>query len=367
MINRSSLYTFFFFLAFFSINGLFINPVYVLGFFGVILSLFFIKTISVTKITVVNFIFFLVISFGFIAGFYFQDFYYKEITPVYLSSILFCYSILLGLFCYEIGLKIAIDKRKMVYKIVNKLLLLFLIVELILRVLNPDYSEISFYKYKSSVLYYDSNFTGIVVSVFLMFFVFLSKKGIYDIGKISFILYLILLILTFSRASIVAFIISYICVVTFGKYFRYLVVLILAGFTYFAFKLVNLYLSGESFIDFDGSFNSKFYIISQAIELYGSLPFMLKFFGIGLANFAQYAGIFAHNIIVTFVFEFGIFGSFAFIFYFVYMYLKTKGNVLYILLPVLIGGFSLFSAYSAFLFILSIAVLIETKSTEKGI
>ncbi|QDK99219.1 hypothetical protein FM020_15575 [Acinetobacter tandoii] len=365
MINKTNLYFLYLFLAFFSVNDFFVNPVYILGVFLVVISFSFIKISSISKKSIVGFVFFLLTSLGFSLGFYFQDFYYKEISPNYLSSILFCYSILLGVFSYEIGRAVNFDSRKYVYRLVNISLLIFMALELISRLLNPDYSEYSFYKYKDSVLYYDSNFTGIILSVFLMFFVYLKKNKIYDIGNICFLIYFLFLILTISRASIFAFIFSYICVVFFGKYFKYFAVIVLSISLYFAIKMVNMYLNGESFIDIDGSFNSKFYIISQAIDLYGGLPILLKFFGIGLANFASYAGIFAHNIVVTFVFELGFFGSFLFIIYFIYLYYRTHGAILYILMPVLIGGFSLFSAYSAFLFILSSVILIESNFVKQ--
>jgi hypothetical protein len=365
MINTGSLYFLFLFLAFFSVNDLVINPVYILGVLCVFLTIPFIKFSAVNKLTLYSFLFFTLISFNFILGFYFQDFYYKEISPLYVSSILFAYSILLGTLFYEIGLRTNIEQRKRVYFLINRSLIIFMLLELITRLMNPDYSEISFYKYKDSVLYYDSNFTGIVLCVFLMFFVFLKKYKIYNIGNFSFFAYILFLFLTISRASIVAFFVSYICVVLFGRYFKYFAVLIMVVLSYFSFKMVNIYLSGDSFVDIDGSFNSKFYIISQAIDLYGNLPFLLKFFGIGLANFSKYAGIFAHNIVVTFIFELGVFGSLLFLSFFIYLYFKTKGAVLYILMPVLVGGFSLFSAYSAFLFVLSAAVWVEINSLKQ--
>lgn len=365
MINTGSLYFLFLFLAFFSINDLVINPVYVLGVFCIFLTIPLIRFNALNKLTVFSFLFFILTSFNFILGFYFQDFYYKEISPLYVSSILFGYSILLGTLFYEVGLRTNLEQRKRVYFLLNRSLIFFMILELITRLMNPDYSEISFYKYKDSVLYYDSNFTGIVLCVFLMFFVFLKKHKIYDIGSFSFFAYILFLLLTISRASIVAFFVSYICVVLFGRYFKYFAVLIMVALSYFSFKMINIYLSGDSFVDIDGSFNSKFYIISQAIDLYGDLPFLLKFFGIGLANFSKYAGIFAHNIVVTFIFELGIFGSLLFLGFFIYLYFKTKGAVLYILMPILVGGFSLFSAYSAFLFVLSAAVWVEVNSFKQ--
>ena len=171
---------------------------------------------------------------------------------------------------------------------------------------------------------------------------------------------IILLIFTFSRAAIIASLFSFFFYITTGKYFKHLAIILLCVIVYISMVLINVYLGGENFANIDGSFNSKFHIISVAYDIYNNLPFILKLTGIGLANFVNYGGIFAHNIVVTLIFEFGYIGIALFILYISYLYLKTKGDLMYLLLPVLVCGASLFSAYFAFFFILASLTLIET-------
>ena len=111
----------------------------------------------------------------------------------------------------------------------------------------------------------------------------------------------------------------------------------------------------------DGRFNSKFDMISQAFEFYTTQSLMTHMFGVGLGNTEQLLGIFAHNIYVTLVLEFGFIGSFLFITFIFYSLKKTNFNSLYIWLPVCISGISLFGAYSPFLFILNAVIYNETR------
>lgn len=360
LLSRRFLLGLIIFLSFFSVNKFAINPVYVLGVIAVLISLNFIDLNNISKYSCVGFIFFI----GFITvmciGVNYQV--KRGIPASYISSILFGYSLILGLLCYEVGKRTTRIDRILVYKNINWILILFMTIELIVRALNPDPSEHGFYRYKDSFFYFDSNFTGLVLCSFLSFFYYLKKENIYDIGKISFIVLFVLLLLTFSRAAIIAFIFSLIFYKFFGKYFKFFALLVLCAVFYCAVLLINIFAGGENFADIDGSFNSKFSIINNAIELYTNLPHFLKLTGIGLANFYNYGGIFAHNIGVTLVFEFGIIGIILFVAYLFYMYKETKGDMMYLLFPVLICGASLFSAYFAFFFILVSLILIEKRT-----
>lgn len=74
-----------------------------------------------------------------------------------------------------------------------------------------------------------------------------------------------------------------------------------------------LYLFDDvNFLNIDGSFNSKFYIVNKAMELYEQLPHFSIMFGLGLGNFDKFTEIFAHNIFVTMFMEMGIVGTLLF-------------------------------------------------------
>ncbi|GLG83489.1 hypothetical protein [Acinetobacter calcoaceticus] len=350
------------FLSFFSINKFPINPVYIFGIIFFLIGLNFVNFRKFGSYSCVGGFFFLAFMTVMCVGVNYQI--RTGIPAVYTSSLLFGYSLLLGLLCYEIGKTTSRLDRIVVYKNINLFLIFFMSIELVLRVLNPDPTETGFYRFKESYFYFDSNFTGLVLCAFLAFFYYLKKENIYDIGKISFIILFFLLLLTFSRAAIIAFIFSLVFFKFFGKFFKFFALFVLCAVFYISVILINIFAGGENFADIDGSFNSKFSIINNAIDIYTGLPFFLKLTGIGLANFVNYGGIFAHNIGVTLVFEFGYIGIALFIFYMTYLYKRTKGDLMYLLFPVLICGASLFSAYFAFFFILAALILIE-KDTSR--
>ena len=100
----------------------------------------------------------------------------NEIPAQYISTLLFGYSLILGLLSYEIGRKTSRNDRIIIYKNINYLLILFMSLELVLRVLNPDPSEAGFYRFKESFFYFDSNFTGLLLCSFLAFFYYLKKR-----------------------------------------------------------------------------------------------------------------------------------------------------------------------------------------------
>ncbi|MCG9482660.1 hypothetical protein MCL30_12810, partial [Acinetobacter pittii] len=167
--------------------------------------------------------------------------------------------------------------------------------------------------------------------------------------------------------SILAFIISYLFLMSNKKYRTPLFVVFISTYIYFSYRLVSKYISGESFVDVDGSFNTKFYFISIAINDYPLVPLVNKLFGIGLNNFFYYSdGFFAHNIFVTFLYEFGLLGFLIFLCFIFYSYRKIGKDFTYILMPLLVAGFSLFSAYMPFFFVLLACMYIEVKDSKNS-
>ncbi|MEQ5679564.1 hypothetical protein AB7351_13680 [Providencia rettgeri] len=218
---------------------------------------------------------------------------------------------------------------------------------------------------KSSYFYYDSNFAGLVITSLIAFAIYLNKVLEVKVKKQIFLLF-VLLLLTFSRAAIVAgiiIIIIYHSIVRFRlkSYFT-----LLATFFTFSYLLYQYLYIDINFRDIDGSFNSKFYIFSIAEDLYSSLPVDLKFFGIGMGNAELFLDIFAHNIYVTFFLEFGIIGSVVFLSFIAYSLYISKSYTIILWLPVFICGISLFSAYSPFIFIINAIIISEEREKQKG-
>lgn len=353
------------FCSFFSINSLPVNPVYVLAFPFVALSLIVIKFSVVNKFQLLLYIYFLLSTVTLIVGSYL--FSGISLEAVYLSSILYTYCILLGAQTVAIGLKVGKNGRIKSYNFTYNILIFFMFLDFIIRFVIGG-GGASFYDYKWGLFYFDSNFSAIIILLFLMFSIFLKVNEIYDIGKIRYAILVVLLILTFSRAAIFSFIVSYILL----RYAKNILLPIISIFSIFLiYKFVEMvedYISGSSFVDIDGSFNSKFYIISVAIDNYHSVPFLNKMFGIGLANFPYYSnGVFAHNMLVTLVYEFGYLGVFFFIIFLISAYRLIGKNILFILFPFFIAGFSLFSAFMPFFFVLLACMYVEVFSLRKNI
>jgi len=352
------------FCSFFSVNSLPVNPVYCLGFPLILFSFLFFKS-TIDKFQLGFYCYFLISCMFFAIGSYYFSNIDSKIN--YLSTILYLYCILMGAQTVATGVNIGINRRVYIYKFIFNLLIIFMILEFFLRVVNSSHTG-SFYDYKWSLLYFDSNFVSFIILFFLMFAVFLKEKNIFNIGKMRFSFLFVLLILTFSRASLVSFIVTYLFVKSGNKYKTPIFILFLIGYFYIASELIGKYTSGVSYVDVDGSFNSKFYLISVAIDNYNSIPVINKLFGIGLNNFLYYSdGIFAHNIFITLLYEFGVLGTIMFIFFLCYSYYKIGKDVAYIYIPLLVAGFSLFSAYVPFLFVLIACIYIETRYLKQRV
>lgn len=348
------------FSAYFSVSALTINPVYIIGFSVVLLSFLYLKVDKVDKFYLFYLFYFFVSLCGFFLGLYFFEVKAKD-QVVYLSSILYLYCILLGSAVIIFGSKFGQDLRIAVYKNVYDALIIFMGVDLISRIAMAANNG-NFYDYKWGGFYFDSNFTGTIILLFLIFSIYLKENKIFDIGMGRFLILVFLLLGTFSRAAIFSFVLTYFLFRYSRKFINILAFLFSIFAFYFFNKLVSLYLSGESFSNIDGSFNSKFYLISVAIDNYSNLSNLNKIFGIGLANFPYFSdGLFAHNIVITFFYEFGFWGIAWFLVFLTVSYFKIGKDVLYIFIPFSIVSFSLFSAYMPFFFVLVACMYVEKK------
>lgn len=349
--------------AYLSFSIFILNPVYILGFLLVFLGFVHIDLYRVDKGILIYFSYFLLTFLCFLLGIYY--FFSKVKEGVILSSILYLYCVLIGMQAIVFGSKLDIMDRRKVYQKIFNFLIIFVFFDFISRLLNSGGFSTNFYDYKHGWFYFDSNFTGLIVALFLMFAIFLKKQQVFNLGTLKFIILFMLLLLTFSRAAIFSFLVSFFLLRYTGKYIILYATLFSVCAIYIFYNMVNQYISGENFIGIDGSFNTKFYLISLAIDNYSELSYVNKLFGIGLANFAYYTDIFAHNMLITLIYEFGIVGSILFLFFLIMMYIKIGRDVLYLYFPLFIGGFSLFSAYMPFFFILLASMYVETYYLKK--
>lgn len=361
MIKNTHLYFIFLICSFISFNKILVNPIYIIGFISIFISFFLLKSVKINKFQLLFYAYFVLFLLGSMVGiFYFKENY---VESVFMSSILYGYCILLGAQTILVGLSLIKRERVLIYRTTYNFLILFMFLDFLIRFFLTNKGTGNFYSYKASIFYFDSNFAGLLILCFFYFALFLKRNLIYNLGAFKFIILFILLILTFSRAAIFAFFVSYILLTYGEKYIKSIFFVFSFICFYWFFILLNSYIGGEDFLSVDGSFNSKFYIIKLALDNYPFLDNFNKIFGIGLANFIQLTdGIFAHNILVTLVYEFGLYGILIYLIFLLSSYKKIGKDFFYILLPFFIASFSLFSAYSPFLFVLIACMYVERKS-----
>ncbi len=249
-----------------------------------------------------------------------------------------------------------------------------LIIDTIYRLLNPsipNYIEINyipedrwFYLYKyNSILFRDSNTSALIaLSLFFSTLALRIDKKLFS--RTSYILTSLLLvgliILSFSRASIIGFLLGllYYFFLLYSnrlkniyKYYIYVCVLIL--FSSFAFFLFELF-------KHDPSFLSKLLILKRSIDFVFESDTIKLLFGIGLQKSKEILGIYTHNLFITAYIEGGFIFGVIFSLFFIYVYLRYP-NARILLVPVFITSMSYYLYLGApFLFVpLSIIVNYE--------
>jgi predicted ABC-type sugar transport system permease subunit len=99
-------------------------------------------------------------------------------------------------------------------------------------------------------------------------------------------------------------------------------------------------------------------------DIYRQADAAQRIFGIGVGNLFNLAGIFAHNIVATFVLELGIGGSLLFAAYVWILSRKCPASIYLLVLPVVINGFSLVSTTMPYFFV-TLGLLAALRGTER--
>lgn len=235
--------------------------------------------------------------------------------------------------------------RNQVIRIVKYLLIVSTIVltcETLYRYVFPNFEiqDISesrgtddvFYMFKSSSLMYtDSNATGIHI-LLVLFFIYYWSEFVKEKYKIVKIVLWLLLILTISRAAWLGAIVGFV-------YFKLLrgkpiVFWVFAGSLFFLFSLVGFFVYLLPLMEADPSFMARIEVFESAYKYYQSGPNVIdQLIGIGVYMSQVYFDIYLHNFYIVQAVEMG-FISLAFLFLmwgqFVYY---TKSKALIVLVP----------------------------------
>lgn len=281
--------------------------------------------------------------------------HFSAADKIYLTSFLFITSLLIAPAILTLVRSIpAAVRDRMAPRILNWILA-FLTIECISRLIFSPHMQVSpltdtsdaFYRYKQSLFFVDSNFVGIEI-LCLLAIMFAYRDAI---GRKRWLLVYALLFATMSRASIAAGI----CQLAMYIFWRWRVWTffgLLAAQALIIVKLLGDYVRNgpQALHAVDGSFASKFLILSMMTRNYQQADMLQKLFGVGVDNTVTLMGIFAHNIVATFVLELGICGSILLAIYVWIFSRKCPVSIYLLVLPIIVNGFSLVSTSMPFFF-----------------
>jgi hypothetical protein len=277
------------------------------------------------------------------------------VTKNYLTPLLFITSMLIGPAMMLLARSYPPSILSRLMPRIIRWILVFLTIECVSRLIFSPYMPAnaeadvsgSIYLYKASLFFFDSNFAGIEI-LCLLAVMFAFREAI---GRKRWLLAYLLLFATLSRASIAAGI----CQLVIYKLWRWrawTLFGLLAGQALVVGKLFTGYVTqgSDATHAIDGSFSNKFFILALMAEIYHQADTAQRLFGIGVGNLFNLAGIFAHNIVATFVLELGVGGSLLFAIYVWILSRKCPVSIYLLILPMIINGFSLVSTSMPFFF-----------------
>jgi hypothetical protein len=273
----------------------------------------------------------------------------------YLTPFLFLTSLLIGPTMMLLARSYSPERLNRLMPRVIHWILVFLTIECVSRLIFSPYMPASvernvndsFYLYKASLFFFDSNFAGIEI-LCLLAIMFVFRK---TIGRKQWLLVYLLLLATFSRAAII----SGICQLVVFKLWRWRIWTLVGLLAAQGIVIVHLFTSyatqgSDAIHDIDGSLASKFFILSLMTDTYRQADAAQRIFGIGVGNLFNLAGIFAHNIVATFVVELGISGTLLLVVYVWILSRKHPASIYLLILPMIVNGFSLVSTSMPFFF-----------------
>lgn len=259
-----------------------------------------------------------------------------------------------------------------IFKMMIWISILLLSIDSIYRITHPaipnmdDFDYISnsdklwFYIYKyNTLLFADSNTVALIVLV--LYFTVMSieyYKKVYSFKYEKLFLFLLLLF-SLSRSAYIAFIIgiAFVYIKNQSATKRLIYFLII----FFLFILIGIYLS--TYLETDGSFQSKFSIMALAYNKFQMMSLSDILFGIGMGEAKSYLGIYPHLLFLTYFFESGLIGL-AFFILFMFSYIYKYNSI--ILFPMLISGFSFFVYLGTPFLFVPLAMLANLMDQEKS-
>lgn len=211
----------------------------------------------------------------------------------------------------------------------------------------------SFYKYKGpGILFIDTNNTGMMVLCLIGLCWYLEIEWKQNLLYYKTIL-VMLLVLTFSRACILAYFVFFF---VFNKkinvWVRRVVIIVLGSIL-----IANLAILSE-----DVSTSLKITMLVKVLDYIRTADFVELLLGIGFTNSIYRFGLFTHSWPLTFTVELGIVGFAILIAVWIAILRESHAKNIYILAPFLLAGLSFFPLLSPYLYnIMAIIICMENK------
>jgi hypothetical protein len=252
--------------------------------------------------------------------------------------------IALSILLYIFALLIYRNERIKVITKISKAFLLFafllFVVDAAYRLTHPStlawrYTQSDFfYMFKfNSIMFHDSNEVGFAILIILSFMIYLSDKRILKIGKLYFVLFFVLLILSFSRAAILSFILT----IFYYHHYRNRgqAAKLFIGIS----VLVLIFVLLMNFRGEDYSLSTKYDIWRRAYDYFNRCTIEQFVFGNGYGNSTYQLGMYAHVHILVQMIEFGVIGTVLYMAIFLVI-ISDNRDTLHLLIPYAIAGFA---------------------------
>jgi hypothetical protein len=193
----------------------------------------------------------------------------------------------------------------------------------------------------NGIMFLDSNFSGFFAMINFAFILYLKEKKIIIYTKRYILFQFVIIVLSFSRAAIMAVI--FLMLFLFFKRQKFMIKFVLSIVCIISIFLV----SNFSFIDvnalsgIDGSGQSKINIFAGTLEYFENASVRQQLIGNGLTSSVGILGIAGHNYISMAIIELGTIFFLLQLILFVFIYFLTRKDFIYILIPYLIAGLSM--------------------------
>jgi hypothetical protein len=243
--------------------------------------------------------------------------------------------------------------------------IVLLIIEFVLRIVYPiniervqKYEQFDdnrwIYKYKeSSFMYFDSNGTAIhlLIIVFTLMYLYKVKLTRYFWIKLGILTFLVLV--TFSRAGIIALLVGYL----YFFYFKEVKISrLIVGIIIFSCLGIVIAPIVTGYFKADLSLQTKFDIYNIALKYFDSIKLNELFFGIGITNSMDRFGIYTHNYLLTYFIETGLIGCFLQVFILLKI-LKYSRHTLIVFVPFFVANLTSMNTYIPY-FYTSLALIV---------